>query len=181
MGAGQSVIEDYALAPHRQRRRYCNILDSDWQVHVRAVFPRDGEGFRFTKVELLARGKHVFTLPKDRMVRILCDKFNSQWGFTRLALWWHVVLMPPQCHKMFEVISSAPQRTSVSSCTGHSCCQSSPVYCLGEPWGVFILLPSLCPSPGCSLVWYVVSSSGSWSPSPMFYWCLYAGGCIHTS
>ena len=28
-GAGQSVVEDYAQVPHRRRRRYRDVLDSD--------------------------------------------------------------------------------------------------------------------------------------------------------
>ena len=98
--------------------------------------------------------------------------------------------MPPRCHEMFKVMSSAPQRASFfladgddfgPSCTGHPCFQSSPVYCKGEHPVISILPPSLCPNPGCSLMWSVVSSSRSWSPSLLFYWSLYTGGCIHTS
>ena len=50
-GAGQSVVEDYAQVPFRRRRRSRDILDSGWQVHLRAVFPRDEEAFSFIKVE----------------------------------------------------------------------------------------------------------------------------------
>ena len=48
-GAGQS--EDYVQVPHRWWRRFHDILNSDWHVHVRPVFSRDEEEFRFTKAE----------------------------------------------------------------------------------------------------------------------------------
>ena len=37
--------------PHSRRRRYCDVLNSDSQVHARVVFPWDEEEFSFTKVE----------------------------------------------------------------------------------------------------------------------------------
>ena len=51
-GAGQSVAEDYAHIPCSQWRQYPDILNSDWQVHAKAVFPRDEEDFSYTNVEL---------------------------------------------------------------------------------------------------------------------------------
>ena len=87
--------------------------------------------------------------------------------------------MSLQCHKIFKVmtsVSSADWGDFGPSCTGHQSYQSCPVYCETPQYLYF-----LCPNPGCSLEWCAVSSSGSWSPSLLFYWCLYAGGCIHTS
>ena len=51
-GAGEFLADDHVLVPRSWWRRYCYVLDGDWQVHERAVFPWDEEEFSFMKVEL---------------------------------------------------------------------------------------------------------------------------------
>ena len=42
---------DDTQVPYHRRWQYHGIIDSDQQVHARAIFPRDEEEFSFTKVE----------------------------------------------------------------------------------------------------------------------------------
>lgn len=53
---------------------------------------------------------------------------------------------------------------------GHLCCLSSTLYCWGELTGICNSPTPQYPNPGYSPVWFVVTSFGSRSLSPLSYW-----------